>query len=237
MLLFNINFGKGGCAMSTWSLTALMANPFSGRELELEHFFPEDEEFERRNSDPLKNRYIPVDQLPDENNHSMMEVERMEELRAVDFEEKKDCDEYDDPKPISDFLPPDETEVEMWEEMEKAMPWPSHSSQQIESMSAIRQFGYHGSLFTNHFSNRKVLKDDRRINRPKKSKYHYDEETDEYTFWETRYTPDRGRNHRVRGQINPPRRRVERDQKLKFLFDYERQMEEYDKWREHLRHQ
>ena len=104
-------------------------------------------------------------------------------------------------------------------------------SANLESMSAVRNFGSHLQDLTGRFSCKKERKEDCKINRPRKCKFSYDEETGEFTTWETRYTPDRGRNHRIRGEINPPRLRQQRYEKLSSLFAYERYMEELD--REH----
>jgi hypothetical protein len=146
------------------------------------------------------------------------ETERTEHLRAFGFEEEdkwyngfcESCDGCNDPNfalPVADFLP-DEAEIEMWEEMEiEAMPWPSHSSPQIEPMNPW-------SLL--------ALK---KLN------------SGEYPRWEIRIckSPGRGRVQRCRGRRNPDRIRKECHEKLQVLFAQERWHEE--KYEEFLRFQ
>jgi len=51
--------------MATY-LTSSIPQGFFPGEINMENFFPEDEEITRKKADPLKNGYTPIDELPDD---------------------------------------------------------------------------------------------------------------------------------------------------------------------------
>ena len=202
-------------------------NGFCGHSFELEDLFPEvaEEETMNRELDPLRN-FIPVDQLGKSyRDPHMVEFDNSPPIFSSQEEDAEYVKAYD--RWIESNAPKADFDLSLGDcdpIVEELEIHTAQTSANLKSMSPNRNFSWHFQILTGRFASKKAWKEDYRINRPRKCKFSYDEETGEFTTWETHYTPDRGRNHRVRGRINPPRRRVDRHEKLSTLFAYERYM-------------
>ncbi len=193
------------------------ARAFCGHYFELEDLFPEvaEEESRNRELDPLRN-FVPVDQLEksyrDPHDVEFDNSPPIFSSQEEDEEYAKAYDEWIDanaPKENFNLSLGDQdliVEMEIVATTANCMP---QKSLEIESMSPY-----------------KMLHKFSRGNR-KENKYIYN------SMRIDAGKPDKRTVHlqRTRGRINPPRRRMERHEKLSSLFAYERYVEELD--REH----